>query len=104
MSACRPQEVLEWLQDRLDSRAQRSRRAKSPSQSKAVLPVIPSSSSKTSHSLRSICALHSRRQAGVVTIYSLPVAARYVEQDGLSGVILDYGLRSQDVAMPYAVT
>ena len=69
-----------------------------------VLPVIPSSSSKTSHSLRSICALHSRRQAGVVTIYSLPVAARYVEQDGLSGVILDYGLRSQDVAMPYAVT
>jgi hypothetical protein len=48
--------------------------------------------------------LHSRRQAGVVTIYSLPVAARYVEQDGLSGVILDYGLRSQDVAMPYAVT
>jgi CheY-like chemotaxis protein len=34
--------------------------------------------------------------ASVVTVNSLPDAIRHVEQDGLSGAVLDYGRRSQD--------
>ena len=34
--------------------------------------------------------------ASVVLVYSLPDAAHHVEQDGLSGAVLDYGLGSQD--------
>jgi CheY-like chemotaxis protein len=34
--------------------------------------------------------------ASVVTVHSLPDAIRHVEQDGLSGAVLDYGLGSQD--------
>jgi CheY-like chemotaxis protein len=32
----------------------------------------------------------------VVLVYSLPDAAHHVEQDGLSGAVLDYGLGRQD--------
>jgi CheY-like chemotaxis protein len=41
--------------------------------------------------------------ASVVTVHSLPDAIRHVEQDGLSGAVLDHGLGSQ-MAMPCAVT
>jgi CheY-like chemotaxis protein len=34
--------------------------------------------------------------ASVVAVHSLPDAIRHVEQDGLSGAVLDYGKRSQD--------
>jgi CheY-like chemotaxis protein len=34
--------------------------------------------------------------ASVVLVYSLPDAAHHVEQDGLSGAVLDYGLDNQD--------
>ena len=34
--------------------------------------------------------------ASVVTVHSLPDAVRHVEQNGLSGAVLDYSLRSQD--------
>jgi hypothetical protein len=34
--------------------------------------------------------------ANAITVYSLRDAFRHVEQDGLSGAVLDYGLGSQD--------
>ena len=34
--------------------------------------------------------------ASVVTVYSLPEAFPHVEQGGLSGAVLDYGVRSED--------
>jgi CheY-like chemotaxis protein len=34
--------------------------------------------------------------ASVVTVYSLPEAFPHLQQDGLSGAVLDYGLRSED--------
>jgi DNA-binding NtrC family response regulator len=37
-----------------------------------------------------------RAGASVVTVRSLPDAVHHVEQDGLSGAVLDYGLRSEN--------
>jgi DNA-binding NtrC family response regulator len=48
-----------------------------------------------------LIALHIRMAfekagANAITVYSLRDAFRHVEQDGLSGAVLDYGLGSQD--------
>jgi hypothetical protein len=55
-----------------------------------------------------LIALHIRTEfekagANAITVHSLRDAVGHVEQDGLSGAVLDYGLGSQ-MAMPCAVT
>jgi DNA-binding response OmpR family regulator len=37
-----------------------------------------------------------RAGANVITAHSLPEAVRHVDEDSLSGAVLDYGLRSED--------